>query len=95
MIWDLLAFLCLVYIILLLGRVVVEWVQVFSREWRPKGVVLVVVEAIYTVTDPPLRFLRRVIPPLSLGPIRLDLAFLVLIVALSFLMRLFNVLAAL
>ncbi|HEY8820927.1 MAG TPA: YggT family protein [Dermatophilaceae bacterium] len=67
----------------LICRLVLDWVQVLAREWRPKGPVLVLAEGIYTVTDPPLKFLRRLIPPLSLGTIRLDLAFLVLMLAVS------------
>jgi len=68
----------------LICRLVLDWIQVLAREWRPRGPLLFLAEGIYTVTDPPLRFLRRVIPPLSLGGIRLDLAFLVLILAVSF-----------
>ena len=68
----------------LICRLVLDWIQVLAREWHPRGPVLVFAEAIYTVTDPPLKFLRRLIPPLSLGGIRLDLAFLVLILAVSF-----------
>jgi YggT family protein len=67
----------------LICRLVLDWIQVLAREWRPRGPILVVAEGIYTVTDPPLRFLRRLIPPLSLGTIRLDLAFLVLMLAVS------------
>ena len=67
----------------LICRLVLDWIQVLAREWRPKGPVLVLTEAIYTVTDPPLKFLRRLIPPLSLGTIRLDLAFLVLMLAVT------------
>jgi YggT family protein len=68
----------------LISRLVLDWIQVLAREWRPSGPVLVLAEAIYTVTDPPLKFLRRLIPPLSLGTVRLDLAFLVLMLAVSF-----------
>jgi YggT family protein len=64
----------------LICRLVLDWIQVLAREWHPRGPVLVFAEAIYTVTDPPLKFLRRLIPPLSLGSIRLDMAFLVLMV---------------
>ena len=67
----------------LICRLVLDWIQVLAREWRPSGPVLVLAEAIYTVTDPPLKFLRRLIPPLSLGTVRLDLAFLVLMLAVS------------
>ncbi|WP_129663262.1 YggT family protein [Phytoactinopolyspora endophytica] len=68
------------FFIALLVRLVVDWIQVFAREWQPKGPLLVVLEAVYTVTDPPLRAIRRVIPPLRIGSIALDLAFIVLII---------------
>jgi YggT family protein len=77
---DILAFLVGLFLLLLFVRVVFDWIQVFAREWRPRGLALVVAEATYTVTDPPLRALRRVIPPLSLGAFRLDMAFLVLVI---------------
>ena len=67
----------------LICRLVLDWVQVLAREWQPRGPVLVLAEGVYTVTDPPLKFLRRLIPPLSLGTVRLDLAFLVLMLAVS------------
>ena len=63
---------------LLIGRLVLDWVQVFARDWRPRGAMLVVAETVYTITDPPLKALRKVIPPLTLGAMRVDLAFLVL-----------------
>jgi YggT family protein len=69
----------------LICRLVLDWIQVLAREWHPHGPILVFAEAIYTVTDPPLKFLRRLIPPLSLGSVRLDMAFLVLILAVGFL----------
>jgi YggT family protein len=69
-------------------RLVLDWVQVFAREWRPKGVVLVVAEVTYTVTDPPLKAVRRVVPPLTLGSVRLDLAFLIVMLACSLLLSL-------
>jgi YggT family protein len=71
------------FLIVLIGRLILDWVQVLARSWRPRGPVLVVAEVVYSVTDPPLRLLRRVIPPLTLGQVRLDLAFLVLLLAVS------------
>ena len=71
-------FVVFLFFIILLGRLVLDWVQAFSRGWRPRGVLLIVAEVVYTITDPPLKALRRVIPPLTLGTVRLDLAFLVL-----------------
>ena len=67
-----------IYLLVLLARVVVDWVRMFARDWVPRGVVLVLVEFLYAVTDPPLRFLRRFIPPLRIGSVALDVAFLVL-----------------
>jgi YggT family protein len=66
------------YLLCLVVRMVLDWVQYFARGWRPTGVVLVLAEAVYTVTDPPLRALRRIIPPLRLGNIGLDLGFMLL-----------------
>ena len=71
------------YFVILIGRLVLDYVQMFARSWRPTGVLLVLAELIYTVTDPPLRALRRVIPPLRLGTVSLDLSFLVLIFAVQ------------
>ena len=79
----------LVYIALLLFlvglviRLVFDWVQMFAREWRPRGVVLVVAHTVYSVTDPPLKVLRRLIPPLRLGGVTLDLGFLILFIAVG------------
>lgn len=76
---DLLALVVWVFLLVLFVRLVFDWIQVFARDWRPKGVVLVLAEAVYTVTDPPLKALRRVIPPLSIGMVRIDVAFMVLV----------------
>jgi YggT family protein len=66
------------YLLLLLGRLMFSWIQAFSRSWSPRGPVLVVAEAVFTATDPPLKFLSRFIPPLRLGSVALDLSFMVL-----------------
>jgi YggT family protein len=71
------------FFILLIGRLILDYVQMFARSWRPKGLLLVVAEVIYTITDPPLRALRKVIPPLRLGSVSLDLSFLVLVVLVN------------
>lgn len=78
---DLLALVVLLFVVLMLVRLVLEWVQVFARDWRPRRVVLVLAEAAYTVTDPPLRAVRKVVPPLNLGGLRLDLAFVIVMFA--------------
>jgi YggT family protein len=76
--FGILYWLVLAFLLLLIGRLVLDWIQVFAREWRPRGPVLVVAEVIYTATDPPLKMLRRLIPPLRLGSVQLDLAFFIL-----------------
>ncbi|MDR2931300.1 MAG: YggT family protein [Propionibacteriaceae bacterium] len=67
-----------IYEWILIARAVFSWIQVINPRWTPKGVVLVIAETIYTVTDPPLKWLRKLIKPLRLGNIQLDMAFLVL-----------------
>ena len=75
---QVLSLVVVLFLIFLLARAVLDWVQFFARDWRPKGVSLVVAEAVYTVTDPPLRLLRRLIPPLRLGTVAIDVAYMVL-----------------
>jgi YggT family protein len=72
------------FFLALLARLVFDWVLLLSRSWEPKGPMVLVLEAVYSVTDPPLKALRRVIPPLRLGSISLDLGFLILIIAVQF-----------
>lgn len=78
--WRLVYDLLQVFFFLLIARLVLDYVQMFARSWRPSGVVLVIAEIIYSITDPPLKALRRVIPPLRIGGIALDLSFLVVII---------------
>ena len=73
--------LLLVYILLLLARLILEYIPMFNREWRPRGFGLVLAEIVFTVTDPPLRFFRRLLPPLRLGPVALDLGFPITMIA--------------
>ncbi|CAM3188391.1 YGGT family protein [Arthrobacter ulcerisalmonis] len=76
----------LLFFVALIIRLVFDWVQMFARQWRPRGVALVTAHTVYSITDPPLNLLRRLIPPLRLGGITLDLGFLVLFIAVSILM---------
>lgn len=73
-------------IVVLLARFVIDWVQLLARGWRPQGWVAAVCEGIFIVTDPPLRAIRRIIPPLRLGQVALDLSPLVLLIAIQILM---------
>jgi YggT family protein len=76
----------LAFFLLLIGRLILDWVQALARAWRPHGIVLVIAEVVYTVTDPPLRALRRAIPPLRIGAFQVDLAFFVLFLGTSILL---------
>jgi YggT family protein len=77
-----------VFLGLLWVRFIVDWVQVFARSWSPRGPLLVALEAVYTITDPPINALRRVIPPLRIGTIALDLSFLIVMLAAWILLQL-------
>lgn len=76
------------YLAVLMVRAVLSFVPLFVRDWQPRGIMLVIAEFIYTLTDPPLRFMRKIIPPIRIGSTSWDLGFLVLFLGLSFLQRL-------
>lgn len=82
-----LTYLLYLYLLLLIGRLIFEFVRSFARSWHPTGAVLVVAETTYTATDPPLKLLRRFIPPLRLGSVSLDLSFMLLIIVNLILIR--------
>ena len=67
-----------VYLVVLIARMVLSWIQVYAKSWSPSGILLVVAEGVYSATDPPLRFLRRYIPSVRLGSVALDLSFMLL-----------------
>jgi len=93
-VFGLLALVVLLFLIALVARLVLDWVQLLARDWRPRSVALVVAEGVYTVTDPPLRRLRRVIKPIRLGQIQLDLSFFVLFILVSILYQVFTALSS-
>lgn len=83
----------LLYIFVLFARLILDYIPLFNREWRPKGFGLVLAEAVYTVTDPPIRFFRRIIPPLRLGGLPLDFGFaltMIIVLILMNIVRLFT-----
>ncbi|EON31715.1 putative integral membrane protein [Gordonia terrae C-6] len=87
-------YILLIFWLLLLGRLVVELVRTFAREWRPTGAAVVVIEMVFTVTDPPIKALRRVLPPIPLGPIRLDLSLMIVMLVVIIGMNIVNGLRA-
>ena len=78
----------LVYFFALWARFVLDLVQAFSESWRPHGVVLVLAEAAYTATDPPIKAVRRVLPPLKIGQFALDFGFTIVMFGVIVLMYL-------
>jgi YggT family protein len=84
---EIIAFVLWICLILLIARIVLDWVQMLARSWQPKGALLVLCEIIYSITDPPLRAIRRVLPPLRLGMVALDLSPLVLFVLIYILQQ--------
>lgn len=83
----------LIYLIVLIARLVLEWIQSYAREYRPSGLMLVLFEVVYTLTDPPVKTLRRLIPPLRIGAVSLDLSLMLLLVVGWILLRVLGGLA--
>jgi len=75
------------YFLLLIFRLIMDFVFQFARSYEPRGPMLVALEVTYTLTDPPLKLIRRFIPPLRIGGIAIDLAFLILIIIVQVLQR--------
>ena len=79
LLFQLIGFALFLFWLLLIARIVVEFIRSFSRDWHPRGATVVVLEVIMTATDPPVRLLRRVIPQLTIGSVRLDFSIIVLL----------------
>ena len=78
-----------IFLALMLIRLVVDWVQIFARSWTPTGPMLFVLEIVYSITDPPILFVRRFVPPLRIGSVALDTSFLIVLVAV-YLLQILN-----
>ncbi|MGO1319041.1 MAG: YggT family protein [Galactobacter sp.] len=76
-----------VLVLVLMARIVLDFIQMFARRWRPRGAALVLASVVYGTTDKPLGWVRRIIPPLNLGGIRLDLSFIVVFFVVTILQR--------
>lgn len=66
-------------------RIIIDYVRMFARSWRPNTILLGIFEVIFTITEPPMRFVRRFVPPLRIGGVALDLSFIVLLIAINLL----------
>jgi len=86
--------LLLLYLFVLFARLILEYIPLFNREWRPRGAGLVAAEIVYTVTDPPIKLFRRLIPPLRVGPVAIDFGFMLTMIVVLILMSVARVVAA-
>ena len=82
-----LSFIIQLFLIALFARLILDYARMFARNWRPKGMVLALAETVFIVTDPPLRFVRKFVPPLRLGAVSLDLSFIVVFFGVQLLSR--------
>jgi len=80
---QILATILFFYQLIFFARIILDLLQIFARSWQPRGAMLVIAEGVYSVTDPPLRLLRRFIPPVRLGGVALDFSFLLLLIVLQ------------
>ncbi|GAA3568248.1 YggT family protein [Amycolatopsis ultiminotia] len=87
-VWLVVWYVLFAFWLLLTARIVIELVRTFAREWHPAGGVAVTLETIYTVTDPPVRLFRRIIPVVRIGGMGLDLSIMVLLLVVFFGMQL-------
>lgn len=87
-IFGLIYWLLNLFLIALIGRLILDYIRIFSPNFRPRGIILGIAELIYSVTDRPLSFVRQFVPPLRLGGISLDLSFIVVFFVVQLLMRL-------
>ncbi|MEI7696545.1 MAG: YggT family protein [Actinomycetes bacterium] len=83
---SLLAGILQLFLLALLGRLILDYIRMFARNWKPSGISLYFVEAVYAITDRPMRFVGRFIPPLRLGAVSLDMSFIVLFFGVQLLM---------
>ena len=83
-----------IFILALVGRLILDYVRIFRPSWRPKGIVLALAEFIFAITDPIVNFVRRFVPPLRLGPVALDISFIVIFFGAQLLSGLLSTVAA-
>jgi YggT family protein len=87
LVWGVIGYVVYVYILLVLARICLEITRQFARSWRPVGAAAIGVELVYVATDPPIRALRRLVPPVRLGSVSLDLSVIIVLIVLIALQR--------
>jgi YggT family protein len=84
--WQIVYLVLWAFYMLLIGRLLLEFVRMFARSWMPSGRSAIAVESVYMVTDPPVKVLRRLIPMVRIGGFALDLSLIILFLVLSWLL---------
>ncbi|NBU32156.1 MAG: YggT family protein [Actinobacteria bacterium] len=74
-----------IYWYILVARLIFEWIPAFSPSWRPRGPLLVLATAVYSLTDPPVRLVRKIVPTVRIGSVSLDITFIILLLGINFL----------
>lgn len=91
--WASIGLALLVFYLMVVARLIAETTRSFARSWRPAGIAAVGLELIYSITDPPMKLLRRLIPPLRVGGVSIDLSVIVLFLLILILQQIVNSLA--
>jgi YggT family protein len=68
------------FIVVMWARFILDFVSMLAREWRPRGFLLVLAELVYTITDPPVKAVRRVVPPLRAGGVAIDFSWTIVLI---------------
>jgi YggT family protein len=84
LLWAVLSFALSAFRVIMFIRLIVDMVRNANPTWRPKGLVLVAAELSMTITDPPLKFVRRFIRPIKIGALNFDLAWIVILLVVIF-----------
>ncbi len=91
--WACIGFALLLFYLLVVARLVAETTRSFAHSWRPAGLTAVGLEVVYSITDPPIKLFRRLIPPLRLGGVSIDVSVIVLFIVILILREIVNSLA--
>lgn len=91
MIFEIIFFIVQIFSLILIARIVLDYVRIFANSWTPRGVGLFFAESVYIITDPIVNFVRRIINPVRIGPVALDLSFIFIFIFLQLLLRILRV----
>jgi YggT family protein len=87
MLFVIISFIVELFSLILIARIVLDYVRIFARTWTPQGIGLFFAESVYIITDPVVNFVRRFIKPVRIGPVALDLSFIFIFIALQLILR--------